>query len=355
LAESMNDLPDELPETEFMDRLRQRGVIAKRSQLRHLKRKGEIRGAVQRRVPGRRGSVSMYLASEVDRVVALLSAQFEGRKTVERASRTAWLQLGEAALVPGMTSRSYILDVINEKRAALAADPRGAELLDLLRNPVDFDADEDGTLSEKGFSFVEELLTAKQHSPELPLMELAAHAMIIKDYAAETELAEVHSVAELLGPISTPEGNREAWGESMFRLPASQILLNPREYLDDVTDETIERARQVGAVFIQSLRAFVDLPRRLERLHQPSGANAQSLATLGRLFSGPLASDPVIVVAYLAKQLSLDPVSPQFLKSLDIITRGLADTARTERIVEADPSLLKKLEEIAAARRNKDT
>ena len=350
----MKTSPDELPEQEFLDRLRQRDVVATRNQLRHLKRKGEIRGAVQRRVPGQRGSTSMYLASEVDRVVALLTVGVHGRKTVERASQEAWLQLGESALPPGMTSRSYIVNVIDQKRNALAADPLGSEFIDLVRDPVDVDADEDGSKSEKGFRLVETALPSKQHPPELPLVELAVHAMVIKDYAADTELAEVESVAKALGPISTPEGNREAFSEAEFRQPVSQMLLNPREYLADVSDETIERARQIAITFIESLRALTDLPNQLERLKQPAGPNAESLATLAKLSSGPLASDPAVIVAYLAKRLSTgDETAKHFLKQLDMITKGVANIRKVEELVAADPSILKKLEDLAASQRKR--
>jgi hypothetical protein len=352
----MNSAPDEISEREFIERIRQSGVIATRGQLRHLKRKGQIRGAVQRRIPGRRGSVSMYLASEVDRVATLLTVAVDGRKTIERASRAAWLQLGEAALLPGMTSRSYIVTVLDQKRAQLASVPLGKEFLELIRNPVDIEADEDGTQSEKGFLLVETAMPSKQQPPELPLVELAMHAMVIKDYAADSELAEVESVAKVLGPISTAQGNREVWGEDEFRRPVSQMLLNPREYLANVSDETIERARHIAVTFIESLRAFIDLPEQLERLKQPAGPNAESLATLGKLFSGPLASDPAVVVAYLAKKLSAGGESAQqFLKVLDTITEGLANTKKAEELVAADPSLLKKLEEFAASRRKKAT
>lgn len=350
----MNSAFDEIPEQEFIDRLKQRDVSATRRQLRHLKRKREIRGAAQRRVPGRRGSVSMYLASEVDRVVALLTVEVEGRKTVERASRAAWLQMGESVLPPGMTSRTFIVSVLDQKRDELASVPLGAEFLELIRNPVDLDVDEDGTLSEKAFSLAETTLPAKQQPSELPLVELAVHAMIIKNYAADSELAEVESVAHVLGPISTPRGNREAWGESEFREPVSQMLLNPREYLADISDETIERARQIATTFIESLRAFTELPERLESLKQPSGPNAESLATLGKIFSGPLATDPAVVVAYLAKKLSAgDETAQQFLKQLGTITEGLANVKKVEQPIAADPSVLKKLEEFAASRRKK--
>lgn len=351
---SMNSTPDEIPEREFIERLRQRDVIATRHQLRHLRRKHEIRGAVQRRVPGRPGSVSMYLASEVDRVVALLTVAVDGRKTIERASRAAWLQLGEAALLPGATSRSYIVSALEKKRADLASLPQGEEFLELVRNPVDVDADEDGTRSEKAFALAESALPSKQQPLELPLVELAVHAMIIKDYAADSELAEVESVAHVLGPISTPEGNREVWGESEFREPVSQMFLYPEKYLADVSDETIERTRQIAGKFIESVRAFTGLPERLERLKQPTGPNAESLATLGKIFSGPLTTDAAVVVAYLAKRLSAgDETAQQFLKQLDTITDGLANIAKTEELVATDPSILKKLEEFAAAQRNK--
>lgn len=148
----MSSTPGEMPEQEFIEMLRRRGVIATRRQLRHLKRKREIRGAVQCRIPGQRGSVSMYLASEVDRVAALLTVAVDGRKTVERASRAAWLQLGEAALLPGTTSRSYIVSVLDQKQADLASDPLGEEFLEFVRNPVDVEADADGSRSEKGFT-----------------------------------------------------------------------------------------------------------------------------------------------------------------------------------------------------------
>ena len=352
----MSSLSDEVPEKEFIEKLHQRDVHATRTQLRHLRRKGEIRGAVQCRVPGQRGSVSMYLVSELDRVAALLAVEVHGRKTVERASREAWLQMGESALAPGMTSRSYIVSVLDEKRAHLASDPRGEEFLELVRNPIDIEADEDGRQSEKAFMLVETALPSKQQPPELPLVELAMHAMVIKGYAADSELAEVESVAKALGPISTPQGNREVWGEDEFRRPVSEMLLSPREYLANVSDETIERARQMAAPFAESIRAFVDLPERLERLKQPAGPKAESLATLGKLFSGPLASDPAAVVAYLAKKLSTgDDSAQQFLKNLDTITTGLANYKKVEELVAADPSILKKLEEFAASQRNKGT
>lgn len=352
----MKPSPDEIPEQEFLNRLRQRDVFATRRQLRHLKQKGKIRGAVQRRRLGQRGSVSLYLSAEVDRVVALLTVEIDGRKTVERASRATWLRIGESALPHGMTSRSYILSVLELKRADLASHPLGEQFLELVRNPVDVDADEDGMLSEKGFALVEEALPQKQDSLAFPLIELAMHAMVIKDYAAESELDEVDSVAQVLGPISTPQGNREAWGEDEFRRPVSQILLSPREYLADVSDETIEHARQIAVLFIESLHAFVDLPDRLERLKQPAGANAESLATLGKLFSGPLADDPVFTVVYLAKQLSRNSESAQsLLKNLDTITIGLADYKKLEDLVAADPSILKKFEEFTASRRKKST
>ncbi len=354
MGESMNKLPDEICEEEFIERLRQRDVVTTRTQLRHLKRKREIRGAVQRRVRGRRGSISMYLASELDRVAALLTVEVHGRKTVERASREAWLQMGDSALPPGITSRSYIVSVLDQKRADLASVPEGEQFLELVRNPVDVEADEDGAQSEKAFGLVETVLPSTQQPPELPLVELAVHAMVIKDYAAESELADVESVAQLLGPISTPQGNREVWGEDEFRRPVSQMLLNPSEYLADVSDETIERARQIAAPFIESLRAFVDLPNQLERLKQPAGPNAESLATLGKVFSGRLASDPAVVVAYLAKKLSTgDETAKQFLKQLYTITEGLANIKKVEELVAVDPSILKKLEEFAASQRNK--
>lgn len=350
----MNNMRDEIPEQEFIARLRQCNVIATRHQLRHLKRKGEIRGAIQRRVPGQRGSVSMYLASDVDHVVALLTVAVDGRKTVEGAAREAWLQLGEAALLPGTSSRSYIVSVLDQMRQKLASHPLGEELLEFIRNPVDIDADEDGARSEKAFAAAETALPSKRPPPELPLVELAVHAMIIKDYAADSELAEVEAVAQLLGPISTPDGNREVWGESEFREPVAQMLLRPREYLADVSDETIERARQIAGPFIESLRAFTSLPQRLERLKQPAGPNAESLAMLGKIFSGPLASDPAVVVAYLAKKLSTgDETARHFLKQLDTITEGLANIKKAEELVAADPSVLKKLEDFAASQRNK--
>lgn len=352
----MSSSPDEIPEKEFIERLRQRDVHATRTQLRHLKRKGQIRGAVQRSIPGQRGSVSMYLLSELERVAALLAVEVHGRKTVERASREAWLQMGESTLPSGMTSRSYIVDVIDEKRAALGAEPQGVEFLDFVRNPIDIDADEDGTQSEKGFNLVNELIAGKERSPELPLIELAMHSIVIKDYAEESELAEVDSVAQVLGPLSTPQINRQVWGEDEFRRPVSRMLLNPREYLADVSDETIERARQIALPFIESLYAFIDLPQRLERLKQPAGPNAESFATLGKMFSGRLASDPVFAVAYLAKQLSTNSETSQsFLKNLDTITTGLAAYKKVEELVAADPSILKKLEEFAAEQRKKST
>ena len=151
------------------------------------------------------------------------------------------------------------------------------------------------------------------------------HSIVIKDYAEESELAEVDSVAQVLGPLSTPQINRQVWGEDEFRRPVSRMLLNPREYLADVSDETIERARQIALPFIESLYAFIDLPQRLERLKQPAGPNAESFATLGKMFSGRLASDPVFAVAYLAKQLSTNfETSQSFLKNLDTITTGFA-------------------------------
>jgi len=352
----MSSPPDEIPEKEFIERLRRRDAHATRTQLRHLKRKGEIRGAVQRRVSGQPGSVSMYLVSELDRVAALLAVEVHGRKTVERASREAWLQFGESALPPGMTSRAYILNIIDEKRTALEGEPEGAEFLNLMRNPVDIDADEEGTQSEKAFLFIEGLVAEKRRSPEFPLIDLATHAMVIKDYAAEGEPSDVDSVAQLLGAISTPESNREAWGESNFALPVAQMFLNPRGFLADVSDETIELARQTAAPFIESMRAFIDLPERLERLKQPAGADAESLATLGRLFSGPLISDPAVVVAYLAKQLSTgDETAQMFLRRMDTITEGLANAKKLEAMVAADPSILKTLEEFAAVQRKKST
>lgn len=350
----MNNPSDEIPEQEFIEKLRQRGVVASRQQLRHLKRKREIRGAVQRHVPGQRGSVSMCLTSELDRVVALLTVAVDGRKTVERASRAAWLQMGESVLPPGMTSRSYIVSVFDEKRSKLASDPLGGQFLELVRDPVDLDADEDGKRSEQGFALVETALPSKGQAPELPLIELAMHALIIKDYAAESEPSEVESIAQVLGPISTPQGNRKVWGEAEFREPVAEMLLNPRAYLANVSDVTIERARQIAGPFIQSLRAFIELPRRLEQLKQSTGANAESLAMLGKLFSGPLASDPAVVVAYLAKRPSAeDETEERVLKRMDTITTGFANVKKAEELIAADPSLLKTLEELAAAQRNK--
>jgi len=352
----MNGSPDEIPEQEFIERLRQREVIATRTQLRHLKRKGEIRGAVQRRVRGHRGSVSMYLASEVDRVAALLTVELHGRKTVERASREAWLQFGESALPLGMTSRSYIVSVLDQKRNDLASVPLGEQFLELVRNPVDVDTDEDGLQSEKGFALVEEALPLKQDPRALPLIELAMHAIVIKDYAAESELDEVDAVAKVLGPISTPQTNRRAYGEDEFRIPVSQILLDPHEYLTNVSDETIECARQSAVTLVESMRGLAELPGRLERLKQPTGTNAESLATLGELFSGPLATDPALVVAYLAKKLSEGGRAPQdFFRNLGAIAEGLANAEKAEHLIKADPSLLKKLEEITAERRNIET
>ncbi|MFZ0575160.1 MAG: hypothetical protein WA304_07885 [Candidatus Cybelea sp.] len=350
----MDDQLEEISEQEFIDRLRQHNVSASHHQLRHLKRKGEIRGAVQRRVPGRRGSVSAYLASEVDRVVAILAAAVDGRRTVERASRAAWLQQGEAALPAGITSRLYIVSTIEQKRAELAGDARGEEFLELVRDPIDLEADEDGLRSEKGFNLAEELLPSKPQSPELPLIELAVHSMLIRNYAADSDLAEVQSVADVLGVISTPQSNREAWGEDEFRQPVSQIFLNPAEYLADVDDETIELARQTAMRFLESLRAFKDLPRRLERLRQPGGPTAESLATLGALFSGHLEGDPAFAVAYLAKKIATggEPAN-QFLRQLDTIEQGLSDYKKVEDLVATDPSILKRLEEFAAAQRKK--
>lgn len=319
----MYNAHDEIPEQEFIERLRQRDVTATRRQLRHLKRKNEIRGAAQRRVPGRRGSVSMYLASEVDRVVALLTAVVEGRRTIDRASCAAWLQQGEAALPAGMTSRSYIVSAIERKRAELAADTRGEEFLEFVRDPIDLEADADGMRSEKGFNLAEELIPSHQQSPELPLIELSVHAILIRNYAADSELAEVESVADTLGVISTPQSNREAWGEDEFRQPVSQIFLNPSEYLADVSDETIEHARKVAVKFLESLRAFRDLPERLKSLKQPAGPNEESLAALGTLFSGHLATDPAFAVAYLAKKLSVGGDSAQqFLRQLNMMTEN---------------------------------
>ena len=145
----MSSSPDEIPEKEFIERLRQRDVMQReRSCVTSSERSDSRRRAA--RVPGQRGSVSMYLLSELERVAALLAVEVHGRKTVERASREAWLQMGESTLPSGMTSRSYIVDVIDEKRAALGAEPQGVEFLDFVRNPIDIDADEDGTQSEKG-------------------------------------------------------------------------------------------------------------------------------------------------------------------------------------------------------------
>lgn len=91
-------------------------------------------------------------------------------------------------------------------------------------------------------------------------------------------------------------------------------------------------------------------------MKQPTGTNAESLATLGKLFSGPLAIDPALVVAYLAKKLSEGGQAPQdFLKSLGTIAEGLANAEKAEQLIKADPSLLKKLEEITAERRNIET
>jgi hypothetical protein len=248
------------------------------------------------------------------------------------------------------------VSVLDQKRNDLASAPLGEQFLDLVRNPVDVDADQDGTQSEKGFTLVEEALPLRHESPVFPLVELAVHAMVIKGYAAESELAEVESVANVLGPISTPQGNREVWGEDEFRQPVSQMLLSPNEYLADVSDETIERARQIAAPFIESMRAFIELPDRLERLKQPTGPNAESLATLGKLFSGPLASDPALVVAYLAKRLSMgDETAKTFLKQMETITEGLANLKKVEDLVAADPSILKKFEEFAAAQRKKSS
>jgi hypothetical protein len=255
-----------------------------------------------------------------------------------------------------MTSREYIVTVLDEMRSKLASDPRGEQLLELIRNPVDVEADEGSAQSEKGFMLVESAMPLTRQPPELPLIELAMHAMVIKSYAADSEPAEVESVPKVLGPISTPDGNREAWGEDEFRRPVSQMFLNPKEYLADVSDETIEQATQIAISFVESLRAFKDLPQRLESFKQPAGPNAESLATLGKLFSGPLASDPAVVVAYLAKKLSTgDESAQQFLKQLDSITEGLANVKKVEQLVAADPSILKKLEEFAAARRKKST
>ncbi len=103
------------------------------------------------------------------------------------------------------------------------------------------------------------------------------------------------------------------------------------------------------------LRVFVDLPERLERLKQPAGPNAESLATLGKLFAGRLETDPVFAVAYLAKQLSTNSEASQsFLRSLNTITTGLANYKKVEALVAADPSILKRLEEFAASQRKKD-
>ncbi len=296
----------------------------------------------------------MYLLSEFDRVAALLTVEVHGRKTVERASREVWLQIGESALPPGMTSRAYIVAEIDEKRAALAAEPRGVEFLNLVRSPIDLDADEDGSQSEKGFNLIESLIAGNERSPDQPVVELAMHAAVIKGYAEESELQEVDSVAQVLGAISTPEINRQVWGEDEFRRPVAEIILSPGEYLADVSDETIERARQMVSPFMESLRAFVDLPERLERLKQPAGPNAESLAALGKLFSGRLETDPAFAVAYLAKQLSTNSEASQsFLRSLDTITTGLANYKKVEELVAADPSVLKRLEEFAASQRNK--
>ncbi len=350
----MNYAPDEIPEQEFIERLRHRDVNANRHQLRHLKRKGEIRGAVQRRVPGRRGSASMYLASEVDRVAAILTADVEGRRTVERASCAAWLQQGEAALPAGMTSRSYIVSAIEQKRAELAADPRGEEFLQFVRDPIDLEADADGLRSEKGFNLAEDLIPPNQQSSELSLIELSVHAMLVRNYAADSELAEVESVADVLGVISTPQSNREVWGDNEFRQPVSQIFLNPSEYLADVSDETIEQARKVAVKLLESLRAFKNLPTRLKDLKQQTGANEESLAALGTLFSGRLATDPAFAVAYLAKKLSVGGDSAQqFLRQLNMMTDGLANFRKVEELVTADPSILKRLEEFAASQRKK--
>jgi hypothetical protein len=97
-----------------------------------------------------------------------------------------------------MTSRAYIIAEIDEKRAALAADPRGVEFLNLVRSPIDLDTDEDGSRSEKGFNLIESLIAGNERSPDQPVVELAMHAAVIKGYAEESELQEVDSVAQVL-------------------------------------------------------------------------------------------------------------------------------------------------------------
>lgn len=107
--------------------------------------------------------------------------------------------------------------------------------------------------------------------------------------------------------------------------------MNPSEYLADVSDETIEHGRKVAVKLLESLRAFRDLPARLKSLKQPTRPNEESLAALGNLFSGHLATDPTFAVAYLAKRLSVGGDSAQqFLRHLNMLTEILANFQKVE-------------------------
>jgi hypothetical protein len=87
--------------------------------------------------------------------------------------------------------------------------------------------------------------------------------------------------------------------------------------------------------------------RRLPRSHGIDGRTRNAL--LGRL-----AADPAFVVAYLAKKLSVGgESSEQLLRQLNVMTATLANVRKVDELVAADPSVLKRLEELGAARRKK--
>ena len=89
------------------------------------------------------------------------------------------------------------------------------------------------------------------------MIDLAMHAMVIKDYAAESDPSRRRLCGA--GPGSDLDSGGltgSLGGKSNFALPRA-MFLDPRGFLADVSDETIERARQIGRPFIESLYAFI--------------------------------------------------------------------------------------------------
>ena len=164
----------------------------------------------------------MLLVCQLDRVAALLAVEVVPRA---RSPSNEHLAGGVARdgrqrrWLPGMTPRSYVVSVLDEERTRVASVPRGEDGLELFRDPIDIEADEDGSDKAKRrlCSSRRRLPSKRDSRSDLPLVERAINAMVIKGYAADSELwPRSEYVEKALGPISTPQGNHQGLGRGDF-------------------------------------------------------------------------------------------------------------------------------------------